>query len=158
LAIQVEGQIAFSTSLETQSSRVTLLIERVAANQLVDVEFAPELSGTQQWSLYYRARPGQNQISFSLPAHEHGFFRLHLRESITLLAVDDPDHDGLSTAFEYENGTSPYQWDSDGDGAPDRTDDFPKDPGRHTLLVPTTLDTTPPSITLNLPAWARLIE
>jgi len=33
--------------------------------------------------------------------------------------LDDPDHDGLTNIEEYENGTHPLKWDTDGDGMPD---------------------------------------
>ena len=32
---------------------------------------------------------------------------------------DDPDHDDLTNIEEYENGTHPLKWDTDGDGMPD---------------------------------------
>ena len=43
-------------------------------------------------------------------------------------APADPDADGLSSLTEYALGTDPLDSDSDGDSAPDGTDEFPLDP------------------------------
>jgi gliding motility-associated-like protein len=44
----------------------------------------------------------------------------------------DDDNDGVSDADEVTNGTDPLNPDTDGDGTPDNTDDFPLDPSEDT--------------------------
>lgn len=43
--------------------------------------------------------------------------------------LEDPDHDGLSTAYEQLNGTSPRAWDTDNDGWWDGSERYRRAPG-----------------------------
>ena len=49
---------------------------------------------------------------------DEGFFWM-VNPLVSQDVYDDPDHDGLTNIEEYENGTHPLKWDTDGDGMPD---------------------------------------
>jgi len=59
---------------------------------------------------------------------------------------------------ERQQGTDPFNPDSDGDGAGDGVDCFPLDPARAQCPTPTPGDQTPPVITLEEPTNAVLIS
>ena len=73
--------------------------------------------------------------------------------------ASNPDSDGdwVPDVVEIAAGTNPFVADTDGDGTSDLLDAFSLDPTRSIAPLPTPGDTTPPTITLTLPASARPI-
>jgi hypothetical protein len=70
----------------------------------------------------------------------------------------DMDGDGLSNSYEMLIGTNPLRADTDGDGVPDGQDAFPLDPTRWQAPTPDPNDHTPPTITLDEPTNAVVIQ
>lgn len=83
-----------------------------------------------------------NQITVSYPNDGHHEITLRVEDSggVTrektqeLLVFHDPDGDGITTAYERDAGTDPYDYDTDNDLLNDRMDPMPK-----SALVPTGL-------------------
>lgn len=66
----------------------------------------------------------------------------------------DMDGDGIDNATEIAAGTDPLSADTDGDGVNDNLDDFPLDPTRTSEPASDPMDTTEPTLTLEIPADA----
>jgi hypothetical protein len=69
----------------------------------------------------------------------------------------DSDDDGVPNWVEQQNGTDPFNADTDGDSVNDANDAFPLDPTRSMAPSSNPSDTTPPVVTLKEPVSAQLI-